>query len=84
MSEREEEQESLPIDVSNIEDLAVQARHLGIAATILDRDRGLAQVGAHGEVGNGSNEGDADGDVVKHPMRSCLGEGMRGKGECRC
>lgn len=44
----------------------------------------MAQVGAHGEVGDGSDEGDADGDVVKHPMRACFGEGMRGKGECSC
>ena len=85
--EREARKEGIcaPIDVSNIEDLAVEARHLWVAATILDRDRGLAQVGAHGEVGDGSDEGDADGDVVKHPMGAWFGEGMpdEGKGSCQ-
>ena len=81
---RERKGEDLPIDISNIEDLAGEARHLRIPATKLHRDTCLAQVGSHGEVGDGRDEGDADGDVVKHPMGAWFGEGVSGKGECRC
>lgn len=49
----------------------------------LDDNRGLAQVGSHGEIGNGSNHGDGGGDVVEDPVRSGFGEGHADEHEGR-
>lgn len=42
----------------------------------------MPQVGAHGEIGDGSDHGDANGDVVKDAMRASFGEGVSDKSEC--
>lgn len=57
-----------PVDVSDVVDLTEVAANLGVAALELDGDGGPTQVGGHGEVGNGSDHGDAGGDVVENTI----------------
>jgi len=57
-----------PINVSNVEDFTVPACNFGVASHELDDDGSISQVGCHGEVGNGSNEGDGGGDVMESTL----------------
>lgn len=54
-----------PIDVSNVVDFTVDTGDLGVTSQELDVDGCPAQVGGHGEVGNGGDHGDGCGDVVE-------------------
>lgn len=54
-----------PVHVTSIVDGAVGTTNDWIAAAELDFDRREAEVGAHGEVGNGCNKDDTTGDVVE-------------------
>ena len=62
-----------PVDISNVEDFTKIARHLGVAAHELGFDASLPQIGAHGEIRNGSDHGDGGRDVVEDTMRTRLG-----------
>ena len=57
-----------PINVSNVEDFTVRACNFGVASHELNDDGSVSQVGCHGEVGNGSNEGDGGGDVMESTL----------------
>ena len=75
---------SLPVDVSNVKDLAVtahQSTDLGVTADEFDRDGSLAETGAHGEVCNGGHEGDGGGNVMEDTVTTRLGEGQAHEGE---
>lgn len=63
-----------PIDVAHVEDRAVGTVDLPVGALKLDADGGEAQVGAHGEVGNGCDQGDGGGDVVEDAVGARFGE----------
>ena len=63
---------NLPIDVSGVENLAVPARHLGVAALELDVDGCPAEIGAHGEVGDAGHEAERGGQVEEDPVRARL------------
>lgn len=72
----------IPVDIPNIEDLSDAASHLGVVvAHEFNWDPGLAQVGTHGEIGNGSDHGDGGRDVVEHAMGPGLGVGETGEGK---
>jgi hypothetical protein len=58
-----------PINVSNVEHFTVRACNFGVASHEFDDDSSVSQVGCHGEVGNGSNEGDGGGDVMESKIR---------------
>jgi len=63
-----------PINVADIEDLTVHTanlRHVGSGE--LDIDRGPAEVGSHGEVGNSGDHGDGSSDVVEDAVLARLG-----------
>jgi len=66
--------ESSPVNVADIEDLAVEAGHFGVTSHKLDTDWRPAKVGTHGEVGDGSDHGDGGGDVVEDTVCAALGE----------
>ena len=61
-----------PIDVANVVDLPVGPAHDGVVALVLDGDGREAQVGAHGEVSDGGDEGDGGGDVVEDALLAGL------------
>ena len=68
-----------PVDVSDVEDLtgpACEATNFRVVPHELDQNRSLAEIGAHGEIGYGSNQGDASGDVVEQTVSARLGEGV--------
>lgn len=56
---------------------------LGVAAHEFRLDTSLSQIGAHGEVGDGSDHCDRSGDVVEHSVGTRLGVGDTHKGEGR-
>ena len=63
-----------PIDVADIKDLTVHTadlRHVGSGK--LDIDRGPAEVGSHGEVGNSGDHGDGSSDVVEDTVLARFG-----------
>lgn len=72
--------ENLPVDVADIEDFAVLvvggAGNLGIASLELDGDGSLTEVGAHGEICDGSDQSDCSGDVVEDTVVAGPGEGQ--------
>ena len=79
-------QQNSPVNISNVEDLSGATRNtaqLGARADELGLDLRLSQVGGHGVVGNGSNQRDGSGNVVKDTMRSRLGKGQTDKGHGR-
>lgn len=63
--ERETRRSSLPVDVADIEDLAVHASNLRVGADEFGVDGSPAEVGSHAEIGNGRDQGDGSGDVVE-------------------
>lgn len=63
-----------PINVADIEDLTVPAGNDRLASNELDIDGSPAQVGSHGEVGNGGDHGDSCGDVVEDTVLARLGQ----------
>ena len=68
-------EESLPIDVADVEDFTKTAGNLGIGTYKFRTNASLSQVGTHGEVSNTSDHGDRSGDVVEEPMGARLSEG---------
>lgn len=66
--------QNLPIDISDIEDLTIDAGNLGVTSQELDGDGSPAKVGAHGEVGNGGNHGDGGRDIMEDTVCAALGE----------
>lgn len=68
------ERKGLPINVSHIENLTVEAGNFGVTSYVFDMDGSPAKVGTHGEVGDGSDHGDGSGDVMKDAVRATLGE----------
>ena len=48
------------------EDLAVDARDLGVGAVELDWNRGVSQIGSHGEVCNRGDESDGHRNVMEY------------------
>jgi hypothetical protein len=72
-----------PVNVSNIEDLAHIAVNPGRAAQELDFDSGPTQVGAHAEVGDGSDQAQRGIEVVEKALAAGLEEGMDHEGEGR-
>lgn len=70
-----------PVNVADVEDLTVGAGHLWAAALELDVDGGVAQVGGHGEVGNGSSESDGRCDVVEDSVATRHGEAHGDEGD---
>ena len=74
----------VPVDVSHIEDLTDVTRNLGIViAHEFNLNPSLAQVGAHGEVGDSCDHGDGSSNVVEDTVSAWLGEGETGKDEGR-
>ena len=63
-----------PIDVANVEDLTGETISSARGAEELDIDGCLAQVGSHGEVRYGGDEGDGGGDVVEDAVGAGFGE----------
>ena len=59
-----------PVDVSDVEDLSHVAMNFGAGALELNLNSGPAKVGAHAEVGDARNQGDARSDVVEQAVRS--------------
>ena len=72
-----------PVNVSNVEDLAVQACHLGIASLKFNLDGGVPQIGSHGEVRNGCDERDGSGDVVEDAVLPRNSDAQSHEGEGR-
>lgn len=63
-----------PIDVADIEDLTVDTANLSHARSLeFNIDRGPAEVGSHGEVGNSGDHSDGSSDVVKNTVLARLG-----------
>lgn len=58
-------------------------RHLRIGTHILYANGCKAQVRAHGEVGNGGDQGDGSGDVVEDTLSTWLGESQTPEDEGR-
>lgn len=84
--EEQERRGDEPVDVANVEDLAsavdTSAVDLGRGGTTeLDNNRGLTEVRAHREVGDGGDHGDGSGDVVEEAVRARLGERQAHEGE---
>ena len=74
----------IPVNVSHIEDLAEHARNLGVVVSDeFHLNASLAKIGAHGEIGNGSDHGDGSSDVVEHAVGARLGKGETGKDQSR-
>jgi len=71
--EQQQRRRDEPINVTNIEDLTVQACDLGVAADELDGSWCPANVGGHAEVGDGGDHGDTGGDVVEDTVLARLG-----------
>ena len=73
-----------PVDVTNVEDLSVQASNLGIRADELDSRGCPADVGCHAEVGDRGDHGDTGGNVVEDAVFAglCVGEAEEGDGGC--
>jgi len=70
-----------PINVTDIEDLTVQACDLGVAADELNGSWCPANVGSHAEVGDGGDHGDTGGDVVEDAVLARLGVGETEEGD---
>ena len=64
----------LPVNVAHIEDGAVSAVNTRVAPRKLDGDGGKAEVGTHGEIGDGGYHCHQGGDVVEDTMGTGLGE----------
>ena len=63
-----------PVDVSNVEDLAIVASNKVALTMEFNHDRSPAQVGTHGEVCYGGDHGDRGGDIVENTICSWLSQ----------
>ena len=72
-----------PVDVSDVEDLTGDTGDLGAASLKLDSNWSVAQVGCHGEVGNGGSESDGGSDVVKDAFFTFDQEAQSEESDCR-
>jgi hypothetical protein len=63
-----------PVDISNVEDLAIIARNEVASTMELNHNRSPAQVGTHSEVCDGGDHGDRGGDIVENSMGSWLSQ----------
>ena len=70
-----------PVNVADIEDVAVGATDDRVVAGKFNGDGSPSEVGAHGEVGDRGNHGDAGGDVVEDTVLAGLGETQADEGE---
>jgi len=71
-----------PVDVANIEDLAVKTSNLGVAADELNSNASPAKVRSHREVSDGGNHGNGCSDVVEDTLLARLGGRKSNEGEC--
>jgi len=78
--EKQERSGDEPVDVTDVEDLAVDASN-DTAANEFDIDWSPSEVGAHGEIGDGSDHGDTSGDVVEDTVLTRLGQRKADEGE---
>lgn len=62
-----------PINVADVEDLAVDTTNNRIASLELDVDGSPAKVGGHGKVSDGGDQSDGSGDVVEDAVLTRLG-----------
>lgn len=74
-------QRYIPINVADIEDLAVDAVHAWVGPLEFNRNRSEAKVGCHREVGDSSDHSDTSSDVVEDALAPWLGEGK--SNECK-
>ena len=66
--------QTLPVDVSDVEDLTESSSYLRVAANEFGLNTRLAQVGTHGEIGDCGDHRDPSGDVVEDTVRTRFGE----------
>lgn len=59
---------NIPVDVANIEDLALEALNYSIVAHKFDIDWCPAQMGGHGVIGDRGDHGNAGRDVVEDTL----------------
>lgn len=79
--EQQKRSRNEPIDVADVEDLAVFATNHRVVALKLDLYRCETQVGAHGEVGNACYEHNTRSDVVEQTVLALLAEGKTNESE---
>jgi len=82
----ESTEKSVPVNVSNVEDFPIstlKTTDLWVVTDEFDWDTGLTEVGAHAEVGDGSDQGDSGGDIMEETVGTRPGEGQAHEGE-RC